>query len=336
MKFVKIIAILLLSIVGLAGIIGIFLPNHAKVERSIYIKSRATIVYELINNLNQWPSWSPWHQIDPNAIWNYSEPAFGKGAWYSWNSENHNLGSGKMSIDATVIDERVDLTLSMNGMGAAQIQFIIEGKGAQTKLSWILSKELGTNPYARYWGLLLDKMMGPDFEKGLETMKIIAEKRGAKPMILGHETDIVSMDKFQYIGIRKQVKKEALNQFLGTGFSLLIDAIKKQEVPFKGSPFTINYSVSEGKFDIEAGIRIERPMTASEDLKLGSIDSCRAFVVHYIGPYQEIGNIYQATFNYFKEQSIQAIAAPMEFYVSDPSMVKDSTQFKTDIYFRIQ
>ena len=79
MRFVKIIVILLLSIVGAAGVIGLFLPDNAKVERSIYVKSRASIVYDLINDLNQWPTWSPWHQIDPNTLWNYSEPAIGKG-----------------------------------------------------------------------------------------------------------------------------------------------------------------------------------------------------------------------------------------------------------------
>lgn len=336
MKFVKIIAILLLSIVGIAGIVGLFLPENAKVERSVYMKSRASIAYQLINDLKQWPSWSPWHQIDPNTIWNYSEPAIGKGAWYSWNSENHNLGAGKMTINSCVIDERIDLTLEMNGMGSAQIQFLIEGKGAQTKLSWVLTKQLGNNPYARYWGLLMDKMMGPDFEKGLEALKHIAEQRGAKPLILGFETDLENMESFQYIGIRKQVKQAELNQFLGTGFSVLIDAIKKQEVPCKGSPFTINHAVTKGVFDIETGIRIERPMLETSQFKLGKIDSCKAFVVHYTGPYQELGAIYEATFGYFKEQSIQAIAAPIEFYINDPSTVKDSTQFKTDIYFRIQ
>ncbi len=336
MRFVKIIIILLLSIVGVAGVIGLFLPDNAKVERSIYVKSRASIVYNLINDLNQWPTWSPWHQIDPNTLWNYSEPAIGKGAWYSWTSDNHNLGTGKMTIDACMPDERIDLTLSMNGMGDAQLQFLIEGKGAQTKLSWVLSKKLGNNPYARYWGLIMDKMMGPDFDKGLEKIKEIAEKRGEKPLIMGYETDVIALESFQYIGIRKQVKKEQLNQFLGTSFSNLIDAIKKQEVPFKGSPFTINYAAKNGIYDIEAGIRIERPMQESESLKLGRIDSCKAFVIHYTGPYKEIAPVYEATFNYLKEQSIQAIGAPIEFYMNDPTMVKDSTQFKTDLFFRIQ
>lgn len=336
MKFVRIVLIIVLTVIGIAGVIGMFLPDSAKVERTIYIKSRATIVYSLINDLNQWPSWSPWHQIDPNTLWNYSEPAIGKGAWYSWTSDNHNLGTGKMTIDASMPNERIDLTLSMNGMGNAQLQYLVEGRGPQTKLSWVFSKQIGNNPYARYWGLLMDKMMGPDFEKGLEALKVIAEKRGAKPLIMGHETDIVTMETMQYIGTRKQVKKELLNQFLGTSFSNIIDAIKKQEVPFKGTPFTINYAAKNNVVDIEPGIQIERPMLESESLKLGKIDSCKAFVVHYTGPYSQMAPIYEATFNYLKEQSIQAIGAPIEFYMNDPTIVIDSTQFKTDIFFRIQ
>ena len=35
--------------------------------------------------------------------------------------------------------------------------------------------DLGGNPVNRYFGLIMDKMIGPDFEEGLAKLKEIAE-----------------------------------------------------------------------------------------------------------------------------------------------------------------
>ena len=41
--------------------------------------------------------------------------------------------------------------------------------------TWHNEGPLGMNPVARYYGLLMNKMMGPDFETGLHNLKVRVE-----------------------------------------------------------------------------------------------------------------------------------------------------------------
>ncbi len=45
-----------------------------------------------------------------------------------------------------------------------------------TKVFWVDAGDLGMNPMNRWFGLFLDGMIGPDFEKGLSNIKKIVEK----------------------------------------------------------------------------------------------------------------------------------------------------------------
>ena len=48
-----------------------------------------------------------------------------------------------------------------------------------TKVSWSNEGDFGNNPALRYLGLMMDKMIGPDFEAGLEALKTLVEKQVA-------------------------------------------------------------------------------------------------------------------------------------------------------------
>ena len=44
------------------------------------------------------------------------------------------------------------------------------------RVVWADAGDLGMNPVNRWFGLFLDKMIGPDFERGLVNLKRLAEK----------------------------------------------------------------------------------------------------------------------------------------------------------------
>ncbi|OGA68157.1 MAG: hypothetical protein A3F77_18445 [Betaproteobacteria bacterium RIFCSPLOWO2_12_FULL_67_28] len=45
-----------------------------------------------------------------------------------------------------------------------------------TRVSWSNEGDMGANPYLHYFALLMDRMVGPDFEQGLARLKMLAEK----------------------------------------------------------------------------------------------------------------------------------------------------------------
>ena len=39
-----------------------------------------------------------------------------------------------------------------------------------TNVKWVMEGDMGNNPIKKYFGLMMDKMMGPDFENGLKNL----------------------------------------------------------------------------------------------------------------------------------------------------------------------
>ena len=55
---------------------------------------------------------------------------------------------------------------------------IVHPAGDSCMVHWIVEGDLGYNPVNRYFGLLMNKMMGPDFERGLEPKEDCRRKKG--------------------------------------------------------------------------------------------------------------------------------------------------------------
>jgi hypothetical protein len=54
-------------------------------------------------------------------------------------------------------------------------QLRLEPAGAGTRVTWTNEGDMGTNPVNRYFGLFMDRLVGPDFEGGLKNLKTIVE-----------------------------------------------------------------------------------------------------------------------------------------------------------------
>lgn len=171
MKILKGILIALALLLG----IGFFLPGSTHVERSIDINTSANKVYDQVNELKNWNNWSPWSKLDPNTAWTYSEPSSaGVGAHYSWKSDK--IGNGKMTILDTKPNESVKYKLEFEGMGESGVSFLLTAKDStQTKAVWTMDTDNGMNPINRWMGLFTEKMLGPDYEKGLANLKAYCE-----------------------------------------------------------------------------------------------------------------------------------------------------------------
>ena len=48
--------------------------------------------------------------------------------------------------------------------------------GSGTRVTWTNEGDMGANPVNRYFGLMMDSMVGPDFEAGLKNLKALAER----------------------------------------------------------------------------------------------------------------------------------------------------------------
>jgi len=82
-----------------------------------------------------------------------------------------------MEFIAAIPNERIDYTLAFPEFGMnSRGQLLLVPDGAGTRVTWTNEGDMGGSPINRYLGLLMDRMVGPDFEGGLTNLKGLAEK----------------------------------------------------------------------------------------------------------------------------------------------------------------
>ena len=147
------------------------------VERSITMKAPAPRVHGLVDDFHQWTKWSPWEDLDPELQRTYSGPDQGVGAHYAWTG-NRKAGAGSMEITGSTPEEIVDAPALPQAVQVHQhrLRFSFDaGRRGYTNVSWRMDGEQTglMSSSARFMNM--DKLVGPDFEKGLARLKAAAE-----------------------------------------------------------------------------------------------------------------------------------------------------------------
>jgi uncharacterized protein YndB with AHSA1/START domain len=147
------------------------------VQRSTTIEAPPERVFELIADFRNWTTWSPWEGIDPDMQRTYSGTESGVGAVYAW-SGNRKAGRGRMQItDATEPRSvRIDLEFEKPWKARNDTLFTIDSEGTASRVTWSMTgrKTLMTKVMGLFTSM--DKLVGPDFEKGLARLKTAVEK----------------------------------------------------------------------------------------------------------------------------------------------------------------
>jgi uncharacterized protein YndB with AHSA1/START domain len=169
-------------LIGLAVIVVVLVvivalqPSEFRVVRSATISAPPPAVFAEVNDFHKWEAWSPWAKLDPAAKNSFDGPAAGTGAIFNW-SGNNEVGEGRMTITESrpsdLIRIKLDFTKPFEATNTTEFTFKPEGN--QTVVTWSM---FGTNNFvAKAFCLFnsMDKMVGGQFEKGLASMKSIAE-----------------------------------------------------------------------------------------------------------------------------------------------------------------
>jgi hypothetical protein len=171
----------ILTIVAIAFaaifILSLFLPSVYHVERSIVITSPMDSVFHNINNLKQWNQWIPFNKdADTTFVITYNDPSEGVGASQKWDGKK--LGKGSLKITKSELGKVIEYEESLGDQdfkttGAFLFKDTING----VKVTWQEEGSNGLNPIARIFGKYYDKLIGGDFERGLENLKKACEKK---------------------------------------------------------------------------------------------------------------------------------------------------------------
>ena len=164
--------------IGLATIlvlaVGFALPSTYTTSRAVTINVTPDRLHTLVGDLRRWPDWTPWVKADPSLVMSFGEKTEGVGAHQSWTG---NSGGGELTFTRSDPDWGVayDMTIGA-ARHSSQATMEYRPAGTATEVVWTMTGVNGNNPFNRYFGLMMDPMIGPMFEDGLNRLKLEAEK----------------------------------------------------------------------------------------------------------------------------------------------------------------
>jgi hypothetical protein len=176
------ITILIVFAVITAGLIIVIAkqPTDFHISRSATIPSPASTLFGEVNDFHRWQAWSPWARMDPTAKNTYEVAPSGVGAIMRWEG-NGKVGAGSMilmeSRPPQLIRIKLDFLRPFKATNMAEFTF--KPSGDQTVVTWSMT---GKNNFIRKaFGLLIncDKMVGGQFEKGLDNLRAVVESEMA-------------------------------------------------------------------------------------------------------------------------------------------------------------
>lgn len=327
----------LIGIILLLIIIGIFLPSAAHVERTTLVKGNPEMVFKLINDLKEWEKWSPWHRKDPNMELIYGYKTEGLGAFYSWKSEQENVGHGTMTIKESKPTAYVKTEMNFMENGIASGTFSLKPLENSTEVKWAMDSDAGWNLVARYFGLMMDKFVGPDFEKGLHLLDSVAQTVKNEPFKFEIELGRIPAQKYMLIEA-KNIPQEEVGKRLGEIYQKVGSAFKAAGLSSVGAPMAFFEEPINGTFTFQAGMPVDKKpiKKPAKGLIYKEMPASEAAIAHFSGPYEKTETAYGALQKFIEDRGKTAASMPLESYVSDPAESKTPLDIKTDIIWPVK
>lgn len=153
--------------------ITFFIQIDIKVERSANVKASLNDIKTQVTDFKEFVTWSPWTDLDPNSIQEFSDIQEQVGAVYKW-SGNDQVGVGSQTI-TSISDERVemDLVFTAPWQSTSKVYYTFTKEGEGYNVVWGYEGEFSLlmNLF-----MSMDDMLGGQYEKGLASLKEKIEK----------------------------------------------------------------------------------------------------------------------------------------------------------------
>jgi hypothetical protein len=153
-------------------------PDEFRVERRLRIAATAEQLWPLVSELRDFNRWNPYERKDPQIKGQYAGTASGVGSRYSWESDK--VGSGSLEIigqqPGRAVQLKLDFLKPFKAHNQAEFALQPTPDGA-TEVSWRMHGP--ANFMSKLMGVFIDmdKMVGRDFEDGLQNLRQFAEGR---------------------------------------------------------------------------------------------------------------------------------------------------------------
>jgi effector-binding domain-containing protein len=260
----------------------------------------------------------------------------GIGAKLSW-SGNDKVGTGSQIITSDVPDQLVATDLDFGRMGVAKSAIVLVADGRGTKVTWTLDSDLGAGPVGHYFGLMMDRMIGKDYARGLVNLKRLVESMPDTD-IAGFTAQVIelSAQPIAVVSETSAVDVPAISKAYADGYAEIGKFMKKNSLKQSGAPLGINGEMSATSYAFDAAVPIDRANVAgSGRVKVTQSYAGKALKTVHVGPYDDLGAAYAKFGAYLAAHAYTPKSASFSWYVDDPAKTP-ATALRTEIYWPIE
>ena len=304
------------------------------IERSITIDAPESKVRPAIENFAEWPKWSPWLCMEPDAKLDYRGTPGQIGHGYSWEGEV--VGAGSMEIVAAEGSTlRMDLNFLKPFKSQAKVVMEIQSAGdSQTEVTWKMD---GKMPFFLFFMIgMMKAMIGMDYERGLRMLKEYVETGEVQSRT--EFVGIVEAPTCQYVGVEGQCATDAIGESMGETMPRAHQLVTDSGLEISGSPGALYHEFDmkgrRCKYTNFMPVRLAKPIAGAVT---GEIQPCKALKVVHHGSYGHLGNAWGTAHSHLRYKKLKPhkTQCAFEVYPNDPEEVPVE-EILTEVYVPIR
>jgi effector-binding domain-containing protein len=260
----------------------------------------------------------------------------GVGAKLVW-SGNDKVGSGMQLITASIPDRLVASDIDFGKMGVAKSTLLLDPQGPSTRVTWTLDVDMGASPIGHYVGLMMDRMIGRDYERGLNQLKVLVE--GMPNIdIAGFTAQRVELSAAPILAVSETSTPDtaSISKAYADGYAQISKFMGKNKLHQSGAPLGIDGEMTSTSFSFQAGMPIDRPDVAPEgNVRVAQSYAGKALKTTHVGPYDTLSKTYAAFRAYMAAHGYIPNGTSISWYVDDPATTPPD-KLRTEIYWPIE
>ena len=275
----------------LAVVVGLVLPSHRHIERSVTVSSPARQIFDVIDGFRTFPSWTALRAYDRNVKMTPKGPEMGPGAEMDWASTDDRIGDGSLKVAASPApqqDKQVTWELNNNWRGdnkhfTIDIEPAANAKTAKVTMGYDV--DYGFDLIARYTGLYLQGAPATQMQYQLTSLQaMLATFPNVDYKDQPVELKDIEAKPIVFVSTTAKRNLDDVADATDKAMGLIQAQIKKDKLNATGPRITVTTNWGDESYDFDVALPVDHPATTAADpVKTGMSYGGKALVTSFTG-----------------------------------------------------